>query len=686
MRLRNELYEGGVHARAGCERVVLTDRGVSRRSARWMTGILAFGMMLVFASSAAAVTKEEVITLTKLGIAPSEIIKAIEKDKTVFNLAVTDILELKKSGVAEPVIKFMLGTPQRFGGGGGGGATGTGTGDGGTGASGGTGVAPPPPAPVIEETPEERAAREERMRQEALKLIEEKKKAEDAQRRAFAKGVLAKGRALADAGRFVESIQAFQEFMTQGGFAPDSEEAYLAKFGIANALVKAGLHQAAARQLVEVLLAGPERPFFQTAFEQLRALRGKVNYSPPDLEQLTRFFVGSYSQVFQDEYNYVLGEFYYDYNNWSRAVEYLDQVSANAPDYAKAQYLKGLVEVRNQLYRSAVRSFQNAIVATDDNKSDPQVAEMGYMALARIAYDSGEHDAAIYYYRRIPEESYKRAAAFYESSWVYFVKGDYSRALGTFQTLHSPYFAHMFYPELWILEATIYMNMCRFDDAELALDRYRADIAPIAPPLKEFLLKTTRPEQYWQALVETVGGKSVHNLPPDVIPEVLSDVEFYNLYRTIKQIKREIGTIEKVMGQLGPYGENMKRDLVNIRNNREREIGIKVQRVLKELEATLADYDLKVKEIEVDLLSEKEDEEMRKLTELEGGAKPRKTKAAAQGGASAIVGSSQLRWPYEGEFWSDEIGTYRAFVRDQCVREIEDEAPAGGAGTGAGLP
>ena len=618
---------------------------------------------LLIAAPAHAVTMEEVITLTKLGIAPDEVIKAIEKDRTVFNLSVTDILTLKKASVADQVLKFMLATPQKYGG-----------------ASGAPSAAPtgapaPAAAPApVEETPEERAAREERERQEALKLLEEQRAAEEAQRQAFAKGVLAKGRALGDQGRFVEAILAFQKFMEQGAFPPDSEEAYFAKFGIANALVKAGgdedtgLHQAAARQLVDVLLAGPEKPFFQTAFGQLRELRRKVNYAPPALEQLTKFFVGSFSAGFQDEYNYVLGEFFYDYANWSKALSYLEQVSASSKDYAKAQYLKGLVEVRNQMYRSAVGSFQNAIVATEENESEQEIRDLGYLALARIAYDSGQHDAAIYYYRKIPKGSYKRATAFYESAWVYFVKGDFSRALGTFQTLHSPYFEHQFYPELWILEATIYMNTCRFSDAEESLARYMTDIDPLVAPLKEFLLKTVRPEQFYQALVETVSGKSVHGLPKRLIAPVLSDVEFYNLYRTVKQIEREIDLLGPHMGTLGEFAETMKQELTNLRQNRIREIGIKIQRVLKEVETTLAEYDLKVKEIEVDLQDEMLKEEEQKLLSLEDDSEKKVEEAVETSGTSAIVGGDSWQWPYEGEYWSDEIGTYRAFFADRCVR------------------
>ncbi len=628
---------------------------------------VAASVLLLASPAALAITVDEVITLTKLGIAPDEIVKAIEKDRTVFNLSVTDILGLKKAAVDDKVIKFMLGTPQKYG---------AGTTPGATPGTDQPGVKTTTPPPGTEEpkveTEEERKAREEKLRQEALKLLEEKKRAEEAQRAAYAKGVLARGRKLGDAGKFVEAIQAFQAFMEQGGYPPDSEEAYFAKFGIANALVRAGLHQAAARQLVEVLLAGPDKPFFQTAFEQLRELRSKVNYSPPDLEQLTRYFVGNYSQAFQAEFNYVLGEFYYDYNNWSQALKYLEQVSPDSPDYAKAQYLKGLVEVRNQLFKSAVGSFQRAIVATEENGSDPTVLDLGYLALARIAYQNNNPDAAIYYYRKIPKASIKSAQAFYESGWVYFVKGDASRALGTFHTLHSPFFRHQFYPELWILEATMYMNLCRFNDAEEALGQFTKKVSPIAVPLKEFLLKTVRPEDYYKALVETVGGKKLYALPKRVIPVVLSDVEFYNLYRTIKQIEREIDIFAPKVNLLGPFGQNVVGKLQALHQDRVREVGIKIQRALKELETSLADYELKVKEIEVDLQDEMLAEEERKLRALEEGAEQeRRIRRAESGGTVAIVGSTQWAWPYEGEYWRDEIGTYRAFVADKCARKSD---------------
>ena len=90
---------------------------MKKNTRTWLSAILG-GCVITTASAPAAlaVTKEEIMTLAKLGIAADEIIKTIEKDRTVFDLSVAEILELKKANVPEKVIKFMLETPKKYGG------------------------------------------------------------------------------------------------------------------------------------------------------------------------------------------------------------------------------------------------------------------------------------------------------------------------------------------------------------------------------------------------------------------------------------------------------------------------------------------------------------------------------------------------------------------------------------------
>lgn len=658
-----------------------------------------------------AISKEEVITLAQLGIAPDEIIKAIEKDRTIFILEISDILELKNAGVPEEVIRFMLATPQRFGTA--------------TPKEAAPEMTPTPPKPAVEEkTPEEIRAEAERARLRALRLKEEQEKAREAQRRAFAQGQLKRGMELAERGDYLEAIKHFRKFIVDGNYPPDSEEYYNANYGIALALIKAGLHRTAADILLEIILQGPDRSFFVPAFEMLRQMRREIEFAPPNLEQLTHFFVGNFPQEFRDSYNYFLGEFFYEGANFSPALRYLEQVSENSQDHARALYLTGLIQVQNQMYKSAVQSFQQAVLSQERNGSDPRVSHLAYMALARIAYETGDYDAAIYYYRKVPKESHQLPAAFYESGWCFFVKGDYSRALGTFHALHSPYFNHYFYPELWILEATVYLNMCRYDFAKQAIEMFRNHVSVLGVPLAQFMKSMRTPAEYYMAVTKILQGDRSYALPTTLLYPVLSDVEFYGLYRTIRQIEREEKELSARKVELGNWAEEKLAMLESDKVARMNEIGIKIQQVLRSVEVSLREYEVKVTEIELDLnqvemekiemqtrlllLKERIDRAIQALEAMvsrkipvkdmiekvrkdeiyrqfkqshvemleEKGIPEEVVKAVADaaglsktsGGSLAVVGSDSLEWPFEGDYWSDELWGYRSFLKEECMR------------------
>jgi len=672
----------------------------------FLFGILAGG------PNALAVSKEEIITLAQLGISADEIIKAIEKDRTIFSLEISDILELKNAGVPEKVIRFMLATPQRYG------------------------TTQPDTKPddkpkpgdtkpeVEEKTPEEIRAEAERARLEALRMKEEQDRARLAQQKAFAEGQLKGGMDLANDGKYVEAIKHFQKFVKDGNYSPDSEEYYNASYGMALALVKAGLHRSAADMLLEIVLQGPDKPFFQPAFSNLKDMRRKIEFSPPNFEQLTHFFVGNFSRSFQDSYNYFLGEFFYEGANYSLALKYFEQISESSSDYARALYLTGLIQVANQMYKSAVGSFQRSIVAQDANESDVRVAHLAYMALARIAYETGDYDAAIFYYRKVPKESLQLPAAFYESAWCFFVKGDYSRALGTFHALHSPYFDHFFYPELWILEATVYLNMCRYEFAKLSIEMFRNHVSILGVPLSQFMQSMRTPAEYYLAVTKLLRGDRSYTLPQVLLYPVLSNVEFYTFFRTIRQIELEQAELRSSTRELGNWAEEKLAMLESDKVAKMNEIGIKIQQVLRAVEASLREYEVKVTEIELDLnqvemekiemqtrlllLKEQIDRAMqsllamtkRKIPEEKILAKVRKAAIYRQfkqdhldkledqgisdkvlkelekvtgigrraGGSVTIVGSDSLEWRFEGEYWSDELWGYRSFLREECMR------------------
>jgi len=631
-------------------------RDSKRHSMRYLLALLLGVALLVAPVAGFAITKEDIVQLSKLGISKDEIIKAIKKDKTVFKLPVQEILRLKKSGVHQEVIKFMLETPRMFG----------------SGPAKQNGAPSPtaaPAPPVSQEmTAEQKAAEEDRLRREAQRLAEEARRAEEVQKAAYAKGIFREGKVQADAGNFAEAIRIFRSFLEKGAYGPGTKEYVVARFGIANALIKAGLYQSAAEILMEVLLVGPETDFFKTAFQNLRELRRRVVWGPPEIERLTEISVSAFSQSFQDEYHYVLGEFFFDAGNFERALPYFERVSEDSPDHARGLYLTALVQVQNQMYRSSVKSLERAIGSAERTGTDRTVVELCYMALARIAYANNDFYAAVYYYRKIPVSSNRAPAAFFESAWAYFLNADYVRALGMFHALHSPAFEHFFYPELWILEATVYLNTCHYKKARAALEMFTKEVAALAPRLKDFLRTAQNPMKTYTAAIATVRGDKTYGLPPVLAKPLLADVDFHNLYRTIRQIEKEEADLKLEQVKLGDLAKSLLSRLAVARQNTVVRAGIRAQRVLRQLAGELDRYSINVTEIEVDL-SDIEimeiDEETRRLVEQEA-TEAEEVQAEAQQ-SLAIVGADSMAWPFEGEYWLDEIPYYRAMVPDRCT-------------------
>ena len=630
---------------------------------RNLVAAIALVALAVPAAASALELADVVMLSVKFKLPDDAIITKIKKDGSVFKLTPDQVIDLKKQGLSDMLLNFMLKT-------------------------GGSAYTPPPlgavkkveaaDAPKKELTEAEQQAEDARMKEEAMHLVEAQRLREEAQRRAFANKVLKRGQALAAKGTWVPAVKVFSDFVKNGvhgvPYPPDSDEAYNANYGIANALARAGLQQSAANKLLEVVRAGPEKIWFEKAFNQLRDLRRRINYRPPELEDLTKFSVATKSKAFQNSFHYFVGEFLHDFGLSPEAIPYLEKITdAAAPDYPRAQYLLGLIafqddamDVPTKVKRASL-AFQQSIVSGEQQRNQGLV-DLAYLALARLAYEYRQYDAAIYYYKKISRNSAKLPRAFYESGWTYFLKNDISRALGTFHALHSPYFRHHFYPELWILEATIYVNTCNADFADMAIKRFEEDVLVLGPPLRDFLQRHRRPEDYYTGILTSVNTPRLATLPRKLISPILQNVEFYNLYKTVKQIETEEAKIKANLTSLKEFGQETLGKLGQLKSERVAEAGVVVQRTLRAVQKDINEYQDRLTELRIDLQEQR-------LNAIEIEISNIETKSADQaknvetGSNIAIAGSDSMVWPFEGEFWKDEIGAYRSFVRSKCKAE-----------------
>lgn len=597
------------------------------------------------------ITKDDVMTLVSLKMPPKDIIKTIKKDRSVFHLTIQDILKLKRKGVDESVLRFMLSTPQRYG----------------SKTAGVKGLKTEKKAKPHVKTALELQQEEAARKREAQRRAMEERKRMEAQRKMMNRNITRHGIELAEDGDWVEAIRTFRTFLKSGNYKNGTPEYYNATYGMAVAFARGGLAQSAARMFLDVLLAGSDKPFFKDAFLELRKLRKKIDYSPTAMEKLTNFDVSGFTQEFQDNFHYVLGEYFADYGNYQRALTFFKSISNKSLDKPKALYLIGLVQIQHKMYRSAIGSFESSINLSERLNGDQEVVNLSYLAMARIAYENGNYDAAIYYYKKVPKSSLSLSRSFYELAWTYLMKLDYSRALGIFHALHSPFFKQSFYPDLWLLEARVYTDLCHYNRANKALHEFDNEITVLLPKIKAFINAQRKPQDFYLNFVKAADAPAKSSaLPEIVIYKVISDIGFYNIYKTLQEIERERGLLKQNKSALGKVGQQLGKKLAQLHEDKLIQAGIAIQRLLRKTDNSIGDAMVNETEIQVDLNSAAMERLQVETARLAGESIGIKKKVKSK--RSAVIGKDQEVWKWDGDYWWDELSFYRGFVKDQCIK------------------
>jgi hypothetical protein len=71
-------------------------------------------VLLLAPAQARAVTVEDIVALSKAGVADSVLVAVIDADQTVFDLTPQQIVDLKRAGVSDSVVVKMVGTTREF--------------------------------------------------------------------------------------------------------------------------------------------------------------------------------------------------------------------------------------------------------------------------------------------------------------------------------------------------------------------------------------------------------------------------------------------------------------------------------------------------------------------------------------------------------------------------------------------
>lgn len=634
------------------------------RVPRRLLAALVAVVCLTTASAAWALGRQDIYNLLNANLAPDVIVSVIRSSPGPVTVTEAEVEEMRAEGVPEPVlaelcVRIGCGVAEQ-----------PAPGGGGFGAPG-----------LEQELERQRQLDEERRRVEMERLEAERERMRQqtgapdprAEQQAQVAAALARADRQLRERQYTRAARSYSDFLDEVQPPRDSEEYRRALFGYTRAMYQAGFRSSIRQEVMELVQFGVQDERFERSFAMLEGVVRDTEVRSPQIEDLAGFTVGGFSQEFQDRWNAFLGQYFRIYGDSDRALQFFGRVSNDSPERARAHYLSAVMYLERRENRRAVQELQQAVLRAlaSDNED---VAELAYMGLARILYEIGDFDAALYYYQKVSPNSPRRATALFESGWTYYQKLDFDRAVGVLHSLHSPYYSHHFWPELWVLEAAAYLQTCNLREAEMAITMFDRDVAPLVDQLQAFLRETADPEELWAAVAtfhERAGTRDAVDLPREAIRTILRHPDFRNRLFRMQALEREIEKLRAEAGTLGEYAMGFAEDFERDLRTQRIDGGLWVSQRLLDFEMEVSDWSVSAQEVGIDVTMALIDQ-------------TRQTRMGEETTGQAVTSTFVLAqdwqfWPFEGEYWLDEVDNYRALLTNlrneegQCISPETDE-------------
>jgi tetratricopeptide (TPR) repeat protein len=542
-----------------------------------------------------------------------------------------------------------------------------------------------------------------------LKPLDLGKKGAAAAAKGVAKERLDAARKLIDEGAVETGALALSEIIRDPKLSEVQDDA---RYVLAKTLARLGLHHSALSRFDVILAKGPQgTKYFHTALEYVFTIGKKLKNEQPVVNRVAAYSTAGFPPAYRDRFHFLLAKYEYErgralaeagqtndartaYNEALRLAALVSPAPEGAAateatpvsgaselgvenvqpapgdDYARAQFVEGLVHYALGDQAKAVEAFKDVVRLTNPKKverADPLLRESAFLQLARIHYENRQNRYAIFYYGKMPWGGENWLEGLWEASYAHYRIADYEKTLGNLLTLQSPYFKDEYFPESWVLKSIVYYENCRYPEARRILQEFDTGYGRVFEELETFTAAQKRPVAYFDLIDEAMKSTATDartGVMRKIMRLAFTDPNIKRLVETIGEIEEEldVGIGERRADfRQSALAKELSDALNAQRESLIEEAGARARQKLEyerdQLRALLAQA-LRI-QIEV---SRKEREA------LEGSlAKGGQVEVVRDLQFSYAVSDEHLFWPYEGEFWRDELGTYSYTLTKGCA-------------------
>lgn len=489
--------------------------------------------------------------------------------------------------------------------------------------------------------------------------------------------------------RYMEASVQFQRVV--GGETDDAPaNVQKAQFFLGKSLYHLRYYQSALAIFDEITQQGQGHIYFGQTLQWLAQLASQLPEPAGIIERVGRYgtdqldqFNTPESQDLYNELQYLMGRFKYGQGEFEEAIQLFGRVDRQSRYYVNAKFFEGISHIRLRRASPAVDSFRAIIDAIDGGVTGVDDTErmrnLAWISLARVYYtaanrtdaETGERAIdgrllgnAVEAWNRVSQNSEYWLDALFEESWAFFLADEYARSMGNIHTLFSPYFDDAYYPEAIVLKAVVFFSACQVANASAMVSQFHERYDPVAQELNATLEQFQDNTQFFEFLRRVRSGEA--ELSPrirGIVATALSDRTLLRNLEYVRLLESEEQRLEQSPAEFknSSLGARILQDIFVAKSFAIDQTGdlarARYNRLIDELNELMTQVDTVELEIATFQRGQLDAEAQQQMTEL-----------ARSGGLQVTVDEEHQMWPFDGEYWRDELGFYRQQVTSQCGR------------------
>ena len=452
------------------------------------------------------------------------------------------------------------------------------------------------------------------------------------------------------------------------------EQASRMHYYLGRALYDLEMYHSAQYYFMQVVKKGPANPYFKHALPKVVAIARHTGDDSELMRVVPKIPPDEYPRAAKNYLYYLMGVRLYDEDKLSESRRYFSQISTKSDVYLKSKYFEGVIYNQQGRLKSAVKSFRDVIrdseqvdIYTDDELREVDALyQLSVMNVARIYYSIQRFDEASKYYSLVDHGSEYWPEALFEAAWASFMQNDLNLSLGQILTVNSPFFSEDEYiPEAHVLRSLTFFNLCEYDQVERELLDFEATIRPQHDELKDFVKQYSTKEgrqladQAYEAYFEGVRKETV--LPKSMFTKFLRNQDLRALVNHLQLMDEEERLIEAQKSLWrDSVGVHLKKIIEKDRRRYKQRAGLVLLSEMARMTNHLANLLTQSEIIRFEVVSAQRVDYQYKISSLD--LYDNSSRREIDFATSVDV----IYWPFNGEFWEDELGYYIYTEQGSC--------------------